>query len=341
MGRSRTCVHDDLLDAVAEVPLRIDGHGDLPVYLQIRHQISYLISSQRLPSGARLPAVRTLAEDINVSPQTVAKAFRYLQDDGLIESHAGRGSYVRTFEAPDRRVAQRDARLSEVLREARLRARSLGFTDSATAHRLSALISQEPCAARVLFVDADPHIAAKYASRLERHLSPHVEASGVGLEEVLSGEPAAMRLLDVSFYVLAFARTVPSLERILDPERHEITPIASSVRPSTIELLNSLGEDLKVAVLTEERYIHAALNLIATYSAIDPHEVSVFTAETLDDLLRDVEDLDRVFYTFSVGDLVRAHPHLQPTKELEFDVSQDSLVKLRQLLLEHGETNGG
>lgn len=61
---------------------------------QIRDQVSGLIATGRLAAGERLPSVRQLAHDLGLAPGTVAKAFRALEADGLLESRIGSGTRV-------------------------------------------------------------------------------------------------------------------------------------------------------------------------------------------------------------------------------------------------------
>ncbi len=57
--------------------IRISEHDGVPIYLQIVNQIKYLASAGRLSPGDELPAIRTLAEELVVNPNTVARAWEY------------------------------------------------------------------------------------------------------------------------------------------------------------------------------------------------------------------------------------------------------------------------
>lgn len=61
---------------------------------QIRDQIAGFITSGQLAAGERLPSVRQLAADLDVAPGTVAKAYRVLEQDGLVTSRVGAGTRV-------------------------------------------------------------------------------------------------------------------------------------------------------------------------------------------------------------------------------------------------------
>lgn len=61
---------------------------------QIRDQIRGLIATDQLPAGERLPSVRQLAKDLGVAPGTVAKAYRSLEQEGLVQTRIGGGTRV-------------------------------------------------------------------------------------------------------------------------------------------------------------------------------------------------------------------------------------------------------
>ena len=68
--------------------------NDQPIYTQLTQQITLAILSGSIPSGGRLPTVRELAAEAGVNPNTVQKAFRILEDEGLVESRSGAKSFL-------------------------------------------------------------------------------------------------------------------------------------------------------------------------------------------------------------------------------------------------------
>ena len=65
------------------------------LYRQITDQIRRLIATEKMAVGSPLPSVRQLAKDLRINPNTVAKAYAELVRDGVLESQAGRGYFVR------------------------------------------------------------------------------------------------------------------------------------------------------------------------------------------------------------------------------------------------------
>ncbi len=74
--------------------IKIDPHDGTPIYLQIVRQIKYMIASGALRQDDELPPVRVLAQQLVINPNTVAKAYRELEFQGLIYTRPGAGTYV-------------------------------------------------------------------------------------------------------------------------------------------------------------------------------------------------------------------------------------------------------
>jgi GntR family transcriptional regulator len=72
----------------------VDVSGGRPLYLQLAEQIRHAIETGVLRPGDTLPAIRTLAQQLVMSPNTVVKAYDALGGEGWIESRPGSGAYV-------------------------------------------------------------------------------------------------------------------------------------------------------------------------------------------------------------------------------------------------------
>jgi GntR family transcriptional regulator len=77
----------------------------VPIYLQIVNQIKYLISAGRLSPDEELPPIRVLAEKLVVNPNTVARAYRELEQAGIVIKRRTTGTYVSNVGL---RMARRD-----------------------------------------------------------------------------------------------------------------------------------------------------------------------------------------------------------------------------------------
>ena len=82
------------------VQLHISPHDGVPIYLQIVNQVKYLVASGRLEPGEELPPIRTLAEQLLVNPNTVARAYRELEMAGVVVKRRTSGTYVSEGASP-------------------------------------------------------------------------------------------------------------------------------------------------------------------------------------------------------------------------------------------------
>ena len=66
----------------------------VPIYLQLMEQVKHAIETGALRPGDQLPGIRPLAEQLVVNPNTVAKAYRELEHEGVVELRQGAGAFV-------------------------------------------------------------------------------------------------------------------------------------------------------------------------------------------------------------------------------------------------------
>ena len=78
-----------------------------PIYLQIINYVQREIASGAIHNNDEMPSRRVLSALIGVNPNTIQKAYRYLEEEGVIESRSGAKSYVRIDEEQIRRIRSR------------------------------------------------------------------------------------------------------------------------------------------------------------------------------------------------------------------------------------------
>jgi len=79
----------------------LDFRSGLPIYLQVVDQIKERIAGGQLKPGDQLPTVRTLALDLRVNFNTIARSYRILDEMGIISTQQGRGTYILNNPAPE------------------------------------------------------------------------------------------------------------------------------------------------------------------------------------------------------------------------------------------------
>jgi GntR family transcriptional regulator len=107
--------------------IELDFRSGIPIYVQIMDQVKHLIAARALRPGDQLPTVRQLAADLRVNFNTVARAYRMLDDAGIISTQHGRGTYLleESEQAPEK---LRQQALDGLTRHYLAEANRLGFS---------------------------------------------------------------------------------------------------------------------------------------------------------------------------------------------------------------------
>ena len=113
-----------------ELPLEVQKESAVPIYAQLRDQISLLIHRGALSAGDMLPTVRTLAVELEINSNTVARVYRDLQREGFLRLERGVGTFV-ARPPKTRRVEEKDFRaLTKRAREFVFLAKKIGLRAS-------------------------------------------------------------------------------------------------------------------------------------------------------------------------------------------------------------------
>jgi GntR family transcriptional regulator len=81
--------------------LEIDFRSGIPIYLQVVERIKERLASGQLKPGDQLPTVRSLATDLRVNFNTIARAYRIMDESGIISTQQGRGTYILEMPSPE------------------------------------------------------------------------------------------------------------------------------------------------------------------------------------------------------------------------------------------------
>jgi len=100
----------------------------VPIYLQLMEQVKHAIETGALRPGEQLPGIRPLAEELVINPNTVAKAYRELEHEGIIELRHGAGAFV-AGHARGRKLVDKLRTAQPVVAAAVERLRARGLTD--------------------------------------------------------------------------------------------------------------------------------------------------------------------------------------------------------------------
>jgi GntR family transcriptional regulator len=107
--------------------IEVDFRSHIPIYVQIVDRVKHLVATEVLKPGDQLPTVRQLAADLRVNFNTVARAYRMLDESGVISTQQGRGTYVLEPLPPERAQKLRAAALEELASSLVREAERMGF----------------------------------------------------------------------------------------------------------------------------------------------------------------------------------------------------------------------
>ena len=122
--------------------VELDFRSHVPIYVQIVERIKHLVATEALRPGDQLPTVRQLAADLRVNFNTIARAYRILDEAGVISTQQGRGTYVLEPLPPERATRLRRAALDALVRSFLAEADRLGFEPNEVAADVEALIDR-------------------------------------------------------------------------------------------------------------------------------------------------------------------------------------------------------
>jgi len=108
--------------------LKPNPSSGVPIYLQLMEQVKHAIETGALRPGEQLPGIRPLAEELVVNPNTVAKAYRELEHEGVVELRQGAGAFV-SDKAPTKKDADKLRAAQAIVATAIDKLRARGVTD--------------------------------------------------------------------------------------------------------------------------------------------------------------------------------------------------------------------
>jgi len=109
------------------INIAIDFRSGQPIYIQIVEQIRRLVANGELKPGDQLPTVRQLATELRVNFNTVARAYRLLDEAGLISTQQGRGTYIWEMPSEDSLIRLRSQELEALTNRYLHETQRLGF----------------------------------------------------------------------------------------------------------------------------------------------------------------------------------------------------------------------
>ena len=311
----------------------VDRRDQASPYRQIANAIRHRIATHQVAANAPLPSVRALAEQTGVTPATVARAYRQLQADGLVESQVGVGTVVSdtrhlVFQAKRLSIEELersvDAALTPLLQ--------LGYGHAAVREAVERRLGMASETRSAIFISDARVIVDKYVTLMGRELgSLGVNIGGMLLSELVEGgDEVRQRLANTNRVLTALGllqRVRQGLERIgADPP---VSIIFTELSLVTIEQLTAIAKDKTVLLVSEERYRNSVLGIL--FQHIPPENVVVLHKLDAASLAEELELCQVVVHSFGTTELVRAAPvGDRQVIVMEYQVRPDAMEKLRE-----------
>jgi GntR family transcriptional regulator len=311
----------------------VDRRDHASPYRQIANAIRHRIATHQVAANAPLPSVRALAEQTGVTPATVARAYRQLQDDGLVESQVGVGTVVSdtrrlVFQAKRRSIEELDRSVDTALTPLL----QLGYGPSEVRQAVERRLGMASETRNAIFVSDARVIVDKYVAIMSRELGAlGVTVHGMLLDELVEGSDAVKQRLANTNRVLTalglLQRVRHGLERI--GANPPLSIIFTELSLATIEKLTAISKDKIVLLVSQERYRNSVLGILFQHI---PHE-NVVVLHKLDAATLE-EELERahvVVHSFGTTELVRAAKlGDRQVIVMEYQVRPDAMEKLRE-----------
>ena len=119
----------------------LDFRSHVPIYTQLVDRVKHLVASGVLEPGDQLPTVRQMAAELRVNFNTIARAYRILDEEGVISTQQGRGTYVLEPMPPEKASRLRSAALEGMTKSFLEHAHQVGFRPDEVAMLLDDLIA--------------------------------------------------------------------------------------------------------------------------------------------------------------------------------------------------------
>ena len=234
----------------------LDRQSGLPLYLQIAHELMYLIETGVLRDGDAPPSLRHLAAQLRISFLTVDKAYKWLQTRGVLATRRGIGWRVALISEQSHQDARDRLRLTKFVDETLASAVQHGFDPMTIArniaHRATALEQRVP-SRKLAFVECHAAYVDDYVAELRRELSEfNVEIRGMltgSLAGNSKGKSADHDFLNQSDYVLTTFYHSGFVQKLVSPLKRRIIALSLALNKEALYNIVSLARNLRVGAI--------------------------------------------------------------------------------------------
>lgn len=122
-----------------KILFQVSASSGVPIYRQIMDQVKTQIATGRLGDGLFLPSVRQVAEELEVNPMTVSKAYSLLEKENVLEFVRGQGMVVRASAVHKKDLQKKEDSIVPLLKEVVIKAKQLSIEQQKISELLQSL----------------------------------------------------------------------------------------------------------------------------------------------------------------------------------------------------------
>lgn len=269
--------------------MRVDDVSGVPIWVQIKTQLEYLIATGAVPEGTQIPSVRQLSGRLGVAIDTVRQAYDELTRVNLVTTRRGRGTFTRLPESGARGTSSSRRLWAEADRAA-VAYLTEGADPAGRANALANRLRMLDTGMRIGFVGVQVSVE-RYATQVAEALPSGMQVTPLAIEDVR--DDAAMLLGFTHLVTLVFHST--QVEE-LAPGHCRVLPLMSGLAPRVLDEIADLPAG-RVALVARPTTSPVYLDLVlARRDDLELVEVSDDAVEGLDDL-----DVAAVLHTSAAG----------------------------------------
>jgi len=266
------------------MPLQIDldPGSVIPLYIQLRSRLEYMIGTGALSPGTQVPSVRELANQLEIAPTTVQQAYRELQQKGLLETQRGRGTFVPQITPPAPVDSEHTTPLHDLIDDVIAQGQSRGFSLQDIRIAFEDRITLRERGLQIGFIGIRDAMH-KYATLIQASLANlRATVSPIALEDLRASPESAP--LEIGKYDLLVALLFHYREivDIAAGTSIPVLPIISELSHQTLESIALLPPDARIGLICHRTSFN---NYLATIRLYRPPEQEILTSDPEDKTL--------------------------------------------------------
>jgi DNA-binding transcriptional regulator YhcF (GntR family) len=306
------------------------GPGSLPVHVQIRNHLACAIGFGEFPAGTCLPSVRELAATLKVAPNTVARAYQELQENGLLVAKPGQGTFVKELVNDGAAQSATYGTLGRILQPAIASARATGYSPEQIRQMVEDLLADRKIT--VGLIATNERILDKWTAIIMDEFGDlGLEVVSLILEDLQRDFPGALASLERAHHVFSLITTYAEVRSIFHPRGIKVSVLLTELSQDTQQALSNLPADGTIGLVCSEVYASSMLGTLGSY--VDTERLRWVASHDRDGICVLGKEAGMIVHTFDARpNVLAAVAPATPCLELDFVPEGDCFSQLREML---------